>query len=436
MAGKKRPIQAIKGMRDILPDEQRYWRYINTLVEKLARQYNYKKIDTPIVEETDLFVRSIGITTDIVEKEMYSFRDKGEDNLTLRPEITASVIRAFIEHGMMNLPQPVKLFYFGQCFRREKPQAGRYRQFYQYGFEAIGEEDPVVDAQLIHLAYRLFAQLNIKIGVHINSIGCSDCRPDYLRAFKEYLRKQRNSLSELSKKRLLKNPLRILDSKEPEDEEIIKNAPQQVDYLCDVCKKHFISVLEYLDELEVPYNLNHTIVRGLDYYSRTTFEVFAEGEEDGRQTALCGGGRYDGLIEQMGGQPTPAVGFAGGVERFINLLKDIDAKVPDYSKPMVFVAQLGVEARKKALKLFEQLYAKDVPVAENMAKSGLKPQLEMANKLGVRYCLIIGQKEMVDGTVMIRDMEGGIQEIVDANKAVDEIVKRLEKLKEIEVNRL
>jgi histidyl-tRNA synthetase len=184
--------------------------------------------------------------------------------------------------------------------------------------------------------------------------------------------------------------------------------------------------------LEVPYNLNHTIVRGLDYYTRTTFEVFAEGGEDGRQTALCGGGRYDGLVEQMGGLPTPAVGFAGGVERFVNLLKDTDTKVNDYPKPIVFVAQLGVEARKKALKLFEQLYAKGVPVAENMAKSGLKSQLETANKLGVRYCMIIGQKEMVDGTVMIRDMEGGIQEIVDANKAVDEIVKRLSKLKEIE----
>lgn len=432
MAGKKRPIQAIKGMRDVLPDEQRYWRFINESVEKLAVQYGYKRIDTPIVEETDLFVRSIGTTTDIVEKEMYSFKDKGEDNLTLRPEMTAPIIRAYIEHGMVNLPQPVKLYYFGQCFRREKPQAGRYRQFFQYGFEVIGEEDPVVDAQLIHLAYRLYAKLNVKIGVHINCIGCNECRPDYLKAFKEYLRKHRNNLSELSKKRLLKNALRILDSKEAEDQEIIKEAPQQVDYLCEACKKHFISVLEYLDELEVPYNLNHTIVRGLDYYSRTTFEVFAEGGEDGRQTALCGGGRYDGLVEQMGGLPTPAVGFAGGVERFINLLKDTDTKVNDYSKPVVFVAQLGVEARKKALKLFEQLYAKNVPVAENMAKSGLKPQLEMANKLGVRYCLIIGQKEMVDGTVMIRDMEGGIQEIVDANKAVDEIVKRLEKLKAIE----
>ena len=436
MSGKKRPVQAIKGMRDTLPDDQRYWRFINESVEKLAIQYGYKRIDTPILEDTELFVRSIGTTTDIVEKEMYSFKDKSEDNLTLRPEMTAPIIRAYIEHGMVNLPQPVKLCYFGQCFRREKPQAGRYRQFYQYGYEVIGEEDAVVDAQLIHLAYRLFSKLNVKIGVHVNSIGCPDCRPDYIKAFKEYLRKHRNNLSELSKKRLLKNALRILDSKEIEDQDIIKDAPQQVDYLCDACKKHFISVLEYLDELEVPYNLNHTIVRGLDYYTRTTFEVFAEGSEDGRQTALCGGGRYDGLVEQMGGLPTPAVGFAGGVERFVNLLKDTDTKVTDYPKPVVFVAQLGVEARKKALKLFEQLYAKGVPVAENMAKSGLKPQLEMANKLGVRYCMIIGQKEMVDGTVMIRDMEGGIQEIVDANKAVDEIVKRLEKLKEIEKKEL
>jgi histidyl-tRNA synthetase len=433
MAGKKKPIQAIKGMRDVLPEEQRYWRYINDSVEKLSVQYGFRRIDTPVVEETELFVRSIGTTTDIVEKEMYSFKDKGEDNLTLRPEMTAPIIRSYIEHGMVNLPQPVKLYYFGQCFRREKPQAGRYRQFYQYGYEVIGEEDPVVDAQLINLAYRLFDKLNVKISVHINSIGCAECRPNYLKAFKEYLRKFRNSLSELSKKRLLKNPLRILDSKEAEDQVIIKDAPQQVDFLCEGCKKHFISVLEYLDELEVPYNLNHTIVRGLDYYTRTTFEIFAEGAEDGRQTALCGGGRYDGLVEQMGGLPTPAVGFAGGVERFVNMLKDGDVKVPDYPKPIVFMAQLGVEARKKALKLFEQLYAKGVPVAENMAKSGLKSQLEMANKLGVRYCLIIGQKEMVDGTVMIRDMEGGIQEIIDANKAVDEVVKRLEKLKEIEL---
>lgn len=435
MAGKKKPIQAIKGMRDILPEEQRYWRFINDSVESLAVQYGFKRIDTPAVEETELFVRSIGTTTDIVEKEMYSFRDKGEDNLTLRPEMTAPIIRSYIEHGMVNLPQPVKLYYFGQCFRREKPQAGRYRQFYQYGYEVIGEEDPVVDAQLINLAYRLFDKLNAKISVHINSIGCAECRPNYLKAFKEYLRKYRNSLSEVSKKRLLKNPLRILDSKEAEDQEIVKEAPQQVDFLCEGCKKHFISVLEYLDELEVPYNLNHTIVRGLDYYTKTTFEIFAEGAEDGRQTALCGGGRYDALVEQMGGQPTPAVGFAGGVERFVNMLKDGDVKVPDYPKPVVFMAQLGVEARKKALKLFEQLYAKGVPVAENMAKSGLKSQLEMANKLGVRYCLILGQKEMVDGTVMIRDMEGGIQEIIDANKVIDEVVKRLEKLKQNEVSK-
>lgn len=429
---KKKTIQLVKGMKDILPEDQKYWRYLHSLVESLAQQYSFKMIQTPILEPTELFNRALGNTGDVVEKEMYSFKDAGDENLTLRPEGTAGVARAYLEHGMINQPQPVKLYYFGPFFRRDRPQAGRYRQFHQAGFEVIGEQDPVVDAQVILIAYKLYTKLQLPVVVEINSIGCAECRPEYEKLLKDYFRKVKNKLSELSQARLAKNPLRILDSKEAEDQEIIKGAPQQIDSLCESCKKHFILVLEYLDELEVPYNLNHTIVRGLDYYNRTAFEFFLVSEDERSQSALGGGGRYDGLITQLGGQATPAVGFAVGLERFINVIRERDLKVPDYPGIDVFLAQLGVDARKKALKLFENLYANDVRVAEGFAKSGLKSQLEMANKMNAKYTLIIGQKELVDGTVMIRDMEGGIQEVVDYARAVEEIKKRLEKAKQYE----
>ncbi|PIT90285.1 MAG: histidine--tRNA ligase [Candidatus Komeilibacteria bacterium CG10_big_fil_rev_8_21_14_0_10_41_13] len=424
---KAKAFQLVKGMKDILPEEQRYWQHVRKLIARVAESHGFERIDLPIVEFSDLFVRGIGKATDIVEKEMYVFEDQGGDKLALRPEGTAGVVRSYIEHGMQNRPQPVKLYYFGPMFRHDKPQAGRYRQFYQFGFEILGESDAVVDAQTIMVAYKVYQSLNLPVNIQINSIGCPKCRPEYENELKDYLKKRKNDLSEISKDRLSKNPMRILDSKEKEDLPIITDAPQQIDFLCEDCRNHFIQVLEYLDELEIPYVLNPLIIRGLDYYSRTTFEIWIGDEEEGRQSALGGGGRYDGLFELLGGQPTPAIGFASGVERLINQIKENDCRVDDQEQPKIFLAQLGPEARKKALRLFENLSEEGIKVSESFSKSGLKQQLELANKFGVHFTLIIGQKEIVDNTVMIRDMENGIQEVVDFDKVVSEVKKRLEK---------
>ncbi|MCX6785415.1 MAG: histidine--tRNA ligase [Candidatus Komeilibacteria bacterium] len=441
---KKKAFQLVKGMRDILPEEQRYWDFLRDLINKIAKTYGFSRLDTPLVEAADLFVRGIGQVTDIVEKEMYAFVDQGGDHLALRPEGTAGLARAYVEHGMHNLPQPVKLFYFGPMFRHDKPQTGRYRQHWQFGFEILGEADPIVDAQVILVAYKIYQSLNLPVNIQINSIGCPGCRPDYENELKDYFKKHKNRLSELSQHRLLKNPLRILDSKEKEDLPIIADAPQQIDFLCEDCRNHFMLLFEYLDDLGIPYALNPTIVRGLDYYGRTTFEIWTAEEEEnspreaggeagrltdsaGRQSALGGGGRYDGLVELLGGNPTPAVGFAGGVERLIAQMKEKDIKVPEREKPEIFLAQLGSEARKKALVLFEELKEAGLAVSENLSKSGLKVQLENADKQKVKFTLILGQKEIVDGTIMIRDMENGIQEVVDFTKVVAEVKKRLEK---------
>lgn len=424
---KKKKFQLVKGMKDLLPEEQRYWNFIRQLVDKIAASYGFERIDTPLVEATDLFVRGVGSNTDIVEKEMYSFVDQGGDKLSLRPEGTAGVVRSYIEHGMLNRPQPVKLYYLGPMYRHENPQSGRFRQHYQFGFEIIGEADAVVDAQLILIAYRIYQSINLPVVVQVNSIGCANCRPEYLTQLKDHLRKNKSKLSEISQERLNKNPLRILDSKEKEDAPIIAEAPQQIDFLCEGCKSHFIQVLEYLDEVEIPYALNPSIVRGLDYYSKTTFEIWTSAEEEGRQSALGGGGRYDGLVDLLGGLDTPGIGFACGIERMIAQIKETDFKVPDQGKPDIFLAQLGQEARKKSLTLLEELIQANIKVVENFSKGGLKAQLEIADKLGVKFTLILGQKEIMDGTVLIRDMENGNQETVDCKKAVMEIQKRLAK---------
>lgn len=422
----KKAVQLIKGMKDILPDDQKYWTRVKQLMEDLAWSYRYQRIDTPMVEYTKLFNRSIGNHTDIVEKEMYSFKDKGNEDLSLRPELTAGVMRSYIEHGMINMTQPVKLFYFGPCFRYDRPQSGRQRQFNQVGFEAIGEASSIIDAQVINIGYKFLKNLSLPVVVDINSIGCPTCRQGFITALLDVVKGKKNQLCEDCKKRIVKNPLRILDCQEENCQKIYQDAPQQVDYLCEPCRTHFISTLEYLDDLDVKYNLNPKIVRGLDYYNRTSFEYNIESvEQTSQQLALGGGGRYDGLAEELGGRPTPAIGFALGVERIVRELKERDIKVAEEKNYDVFIAQLGQEARRKALGLMEKMIDADIAVAESMTKDGLKSQLELANKLNVKYTLILGQKEMVDGTVLIRDMEGGIQEVVDFNKTIQEVKKRL-----------
>ncbi len=417
------PPQLVRGMHDVLPPDAPWWSFVLAKVQEYAAAYSFQRIDTPILEKTNLFTRAIGATTDIVEKEMYSFVDQSDDHLSLRPEHTAGIARAYIEHGMLSLPQPVKLFTVGPLFRHERPQAGRFRQHWQLDFEILGEASAIADAQLIVLASALFESLGLPVTVQINSVGCPVCRPAYKQALVEYYKTKRSVLCEDCKRRLTKNPLRILDCKVEADRELARQAPQMVDFLDDACRQHFVRLLEHLDEVGLAYQLNPYLVRGLDYYTRTVFELWGQ---EGERSALGGGGRYDNLIADLGGQPTPAVGFGSGLERIIGELKAKGVPVPPSAVPDVFLASLGEASRKKAFKLFEDLRRQGVRVAESFTKEGLKSQLEIANRLKVKFALVLGQKELMDGTVIVRDMENGIQEIVDFKKVVDEIKKRLE----------
>lgn len=419
--------QLLRGMKDILPADQPYWDAVVGAVERTAKAAGFQRIETPVLEAASLFSRSVGQETDIVDKEMYSFVDRSGDKIALRPENTASVVRAYLEHGMLSWPQPVKLYYFGSFFRHDRPQAGRYRQFWQFGFEVLGDGHPVIDALLIYHAVSIYRQFNIPVNVHVNSIGDKACRPAYLKMLTDYFRSRKNSLCEDCKRRLTKNPLRILDCKVPDCHTVSQDAPQTVDHLCEQCRDHFIRTLEYLGELEVPYTLSPRIVRGLDYYTRTVFEVLEEGIEDApAQSTLGGGGRYDDLAFELGNRQVPAAGFAAGVERLIVKMREHQF-APKVSAPDLFIGQLGEPARKKCLKLYDTFRSLNMTIVESFSKDGLKSQLESANRYGVKFALIIGQKEIMDDTILIRDMESGIQEVIDFKKVIPEIQKRLTK---------
>ena len=425
-------ISRLRGTKDILPDEYKYWNLVIKKAVELSKSYSFKRIDTPILENLELYERSSGRGSDIVAKEMFSFIDKNGEKIALRPEATPGIVRSYIEHGMFNLPQPVKLFWFGPVFRHDKPQAGRFRQFSQFNLENIGEASPVADAELIAITYYFFRELQLEVIIQINSVGCPVCRKDYLIELENFYKERgrRAKLCNDCKKRLNRNSLRLLDCKERQCIAISVEAPQIVDYLCEECKNHFIKVLEYLDEVNVPYNLNSYLVRGLDYYNRTVFEIWPENIEDSdveisRQLSLGGGGRYDGLIEYLGGRPTPACGFGIGVERVILKIKEKNIVLKKESQADVFIAQLGDQPRRKAMVLFEELRRAGFQVRQDFTKDSLKSQLETADKLGVKYSIILGQKEIIDETILIRDMESGIQEIVDYKKITQEIAKRL-----------
>lgn len=426
---KKPKFQSPTGMHDILPEEQRFFQRIYNIVENIANFYQFQKIETPILEETELFSKGIGIATDIVGKQMYSFRTKGGDYLTLRPEGTASIVRAYIQQGMFNLPQPVKLWYFSPFFRYEHPQTGRYRQFWQYGFEVLGEEGPIIDVQIIQIFYNILREIRFKnLIVEINSIGDSQCRPYYKKLLVSYFRTREASLCSDCKRRLRENPLRILDCKEEKCQPIKAQAPQMVDHLCEECRKHFREVLEFLDEIELPYHLNPYLVRGLDYYTKTVFEIYEDSEEGQKQGALVGGGRYDALVKLLGGKPTPACGGAAGIERIIMLMKKraVGGWRPP-ALPKIFLAQLGNLAKRKSLKLLEDFRKEKILVSESFGRDSLKAQLSKANKIGVKYTLILGQKEALEGTIIIRDMVSGKQETLKIEKIVREMKKRLKK---------
>ncbi len=429
-AGKQGKVPVLlRGMKDLLPKEEHFWKSFHHTAEGIAEAYEFGYIETPLLEEASLFTRSIGKGTDVVEKEMYVFEDRDGSKVALRPEATASVARAYSSHGMHSLPQPVKVWYLGPMFRHDRPQAGRYRQFHQFGCETLGERSPVVDAELIVVAYNFLRDLGIESQVRINSIGRPEERERYVVELLGYLRSKRSYLPEEVKMRMHKNPLRVLDSKDEALKPILDEAPQIIDWLGEESKSYFMKVLEYLDELSIPYVLTPTLVRGLDYYTDTVFELFVDGE-DGSQSALGGGGRYDGLVEQLGGRPTPAAGFAIGAERVVTVLRKqaeaADSSAAAKKSNKVFFAQLGEQARRRALGLIEDLRRHNLFVHHTLGKSSLKTQLESANKLQVRHTVILGQKEVQDGTIIVRDMDSGIQEIIDQKK----LRQRLEKLRE------
>jgi len=423
----KNKFQVPRGMRDILPEDQIYWERIKEVVKNLAKSYGFGFLETPILEGTELFIKGTGQYTDIVEKEMYTLRTKGGDKLTLRPEFTPAIIRAYLENGLSALPHPVKLYSIGPIFRYERSQKGRYRQSYQANFEVIGEKDPILDAQLIQLFFSISKDLGLKnLITQINSIGCTRCRPNYRRMLVGFYRSRKKNLCNNCQNRAQQNPLRLLDCKESKCIRIAQGAPQIIDHLCDECHNHFKSVLEYLDEAEIPYSLNHYLVRGLDYYTKTVFEIWPE-DEQGQQIALAGGGRYDGLVKLLGGKDIPGVGFAMGLDRIVNLMQEREIKINPRTRPLVFLVQLGELGKKKSLKLFEELRQAGLGVTSSFSRNTMKSQLKRADKMGARFSLILGQKEALDETIIIRDMDSGSQATVPLEKVVKELKKRLKR---------
>lgn len=415
-------------MHDLFEDTLRCFDTIEKACQKMAGFYDFKRIDTPILEETALFEKSTGASSEIVQKQMFSLRTRGGDHLTLRPEITPSVVRSYIEHGMKNLPKPVKLWYFGPAFRYERPQAGRYRQFHQAGFECLGVKSAVVDAQIIQLSCNLLKELGLRnVAVEINSIGDWQCRPYYKKILLNHLKSEAAALCLDCKRRLRENPLRVLDCKQEKCQRIIKGVPPIINHLCKECHVHFKQVLELLEGLDLSYQLSPHLVRGLDYYTKTVFEIFEDTKEGEAQGALLGGGRYDGLVKLLGGEDTSGCGMALGVERIVNVMKPRAKKVSRESMPGLFLAKVGELAQKKCLKLFERFREAKIEVSEAFWKDSLTSQLKAADKLGAKYTLILGQKEAIEDKIIIREMKSGRQRVVALEKVVGEMKKKIKR---------
>lgn len=407
-------FQSVRGTSDILPEEQAYWRYVEKAAVDICRLYGYQRIDTPIFEDTGLFRRSAGEYTDIVQKEMYTFDDRGGNSLTLKPEGTPAVCRAYLQHGFSNLPQPVKLYYITPIFRYDRPQAGRYRQHYQFGCEAIGEADPALDAEVIDMAWQFFKLLGLsRLSLQLNSIGCKKCRPSYLDKLKVFYEGYSGDLCPDCKTRLDKNPLRLLDCKQAACYRIADAAPKNIDCLCAECQKHLAQLTGYLKLTGIPFELNHRLVRGLDYYTRTVFEI--QPDEEGGQSTLGGGGRYDDLIEELGGRPTPGIGLGMGIERIILNLKKQKVEIPFLPSLKVLITNVGEAARDESIKLAASLRQAGISSVAATGGKSLKSQMRQANALGVRYTIIIGDEEMKSGTVTVRDMTDSSQKIVPAD---------------------
>jgi len=430
-----RLLQNPRGTKDILPDEQKYWQYIFDIVKTQMGIFGAGRIETPIFEFAETYVRSIGKGTDIIDKEMFGVRrisnfesdnSNEEDSriMVLRPEYTAGIMRSYIQNGMDNLPQPVKLWYFGPAFRYERPQAGRYRIHNQFGVEVIGDSDSLTDVAVIFLAIETLNKIGIKnIKIDINSIGCPICRPKMRKKQIEYFQNFLPDLCPDCNRRYVENPLRIFDCKETKCQRIISGAPPIIDMLCDNCKAHFKEVLENLDSLQVNYNLNPRLVRGLDYYTRTVFEFYLN--DDDRNLALLGGGRYDALAPILGGKETPAIGWSAGVERIVSVLKEKEIPVLEEQMTDICLIQIGAKAKKVAFVLMKQLVAENLRVTNILGKESLKAQLRAVGKMGARIALIVGQRETMDKTAIFKDMDTGFQETVDQNKLIEFLKKKL-----------
>jgi histidyl-tRNA synthetase len=411
--------RAIKGTNDILPDESHNWQFVESKMLETARLFGFEEIRVPVFEHTEVFQRSVGDTTDVVQKEMYTFDDKGGRSITLRPELTAGVVRSAIEKGLVAGALPVKVCYIGGCYRYEKPQAGRLREFHQFGVECIGAASPNADAEVIALGRQVLNTVGIKnISLEINSIGCPECRKEYHKALKAYFEANVDELCATCKDRLDRNPMRILDCKSPVCSSIAAKAPVVLDYLCDDCKEHFEGVKAHLKAQGIEYTVNPQIVRGLDYYTRTVFE-FVSGDI-GAQATVCGGGRYDGLISQMGGPQVPSLGFGMGIERLMLVLKNQGIELPEKPKTQLYIAALGDKASLKATEYSALLRDEGYSVQTDVCARGLKAQMKFANKIGAKFLIVLGDDEIEKGKAKLKDMADGSETEINLNEIVED----------------
>lgn len=398
----------IKGTEDVLPKDSYRWQFVEDVMRKESAAYGFKEIRTPVFEHTELFARGVGQTTDVVQKEMYTFDTKGGESVTLRPEGTAGAARAVLEHGLVNDSLPIKASYFVSCYRYEKPQAGRLREFHQFGLECYGTQSPAADAELICAAQSIFDRLGIKqLRLEINSIGCPTCRAEYHKALKEYFYGYKDELCETCNSRLEKNPMRILDCKSPVCSKIAGGAPKITDYLCDECKEHFASVQKYLDAAGVEYTVNPTIVRGLDYYTKTVFEFVTD--FIGAQGTVCGGGRYDGLIEELGGKHLPSLGFAMGIERLLMLMDKQGIEIPKPSTCDLYVAVMGESASLKSFEIIKAVRSCGLIAETDIVGRGLRAQMKYADKIGAKFSMVLGDNEIEQGKAVVKNMSSGEQ---------------------------
>jgi len=418
--------QAPRGTQDILPSEQKYWEYVVETAKTVARGFGWQRIDTPIFEETALFVRGIGEETDIVSKELYELKSRGSTPYSLRPEHTAPVARAYIEHGLRSWPKPVKLFYTGPVFRYERPQKGRLRQHHQFGLEVFGSNKYITDVQVIYVIHALFQELGLEdYTVKINSLGEPSERKEYIKLLKEHYRRNRSKMCQTCKERLKKNPLRVLDCKEEKCQQLSNTAPRLLDHLDDASRTHFEEVLSSLDELKVPYDVAPGLVRGLDYYTHTVFEFVPKKKTEEAQSALAAGGRYDNLLRSLGHKSTAAVGAAFGIERVIEQLKEEGVELTLADSPQIFIAHLGEQAKREAINLSHDLQKAGLPFSESVDRDGMQIQLQIADRQNIQWVLIVGHKEVLDNTVILRNMASGMQEVIPRAELIDELNRRL-----------